>query len=87
MPARDALMTAPAAAFAAVPGPPVVGVAVDVAGALASAGIVLDVVLIVTALVLLVAGSLRRPASRARATVTVARRTEAPAATGPLLAT
>src|SRR4029453_234064 len=35
MPARDALMIAPAAAFAAVPGPPVVTVAVDAPRALA----------------------------------------------------
>jgi hypothetical protein len=80
-------MTAPAAAFAAIPGPPVVTVAVDAAGALASAAVVLDLVLVLSALALLIAGRLRRPASRTRATVTVARGTDARAATGPLLAT
>ena len=80
-------MIAPAAAFAAIPGPPVVAVAVDAAEALASAGIVLDLVMVVTALVLLASGFLRRRASRTRATVTVARGADAPAATGPLLAT
>jgi hypothetical protein len=82
-------MIAPAAAFGAVPGPPVVTLAVDAAGALASAGIALYLVVVVTALVMLVAGYLRRPAARPRATVTIARGTvpDAPAATGPLLAT
>jgi hypothetical protein len=80
-------MTAPAAVFAAVPGPPVVALAVDAAEALASAGIVLDLVMVVAALILLASGSLRRRAKRARATVTVVRGADAPAATGPLLAT
>jgi hypothetical protein len=80
-------MIAPAAAFGAVPGPPVVTLAVDTAGALASAAVVLDLVMVLTALVLLVAGRLRRPAPRARATVRVARGADAPAATRPLLAT
>jgi hypothetical protein len=82
-------MTAPAMAFGAIPGPPVVTVAIDAAGALASAGIALDLIVVVTALLVLVAGYLRRPAARVRATVTIARGTvpDAPAATGPLLAT
>jgi hypothetical protein len=81
-------MTAHAAPFAAVPGPPIVTVAMDGASGLASAAIALDVVLVVAALVVLVAGYVRRSTTRSRSTVTIADVTvpNVPATRQPLLA-
>lgn len=59
-------MNALAPPVAPIPGPPIVTVAMNVAAALAPAGIALDVLVILGAIVVLVARDSRRPTSVAR---------------------